>query len=155
MKLTTRARYGLKICLVLGVNHGYGYLPISDIASRCGYSQKYTEKIMRHLKAANIVQSEKGVAGGYQLTAPPDRLSIGEILRALEDNLEFIDCVGGECAGSRCCPTHDVWRRLYEGINGLLNGIMLGDIVEDYKCAGGGRSDEQADIYGQCSNNKC
>lgn len=156
MKLTTKARYGLKICLALGLGYGEGYIPISDIASQCGYSQKYTEKLMRHLKTSGIVKSEKGVTGGYMLSAQPRNLKIGTIIRALEDNLEFIDCISSDCDGRKSCPTHDVWRRLYQGINELLDSIALSDIIDDYhRGAKGEHSSEENNLHGQCSHNKC
>jgi len=132
MRLTTKARYGLKICLVLGVSYNDDYMSVFDIASRCGYSQKYTEKIIRPLRKHGIVKSTRGAGGGYKLAEAPSFLSVGKIIRALENNLEFIDCIASDCESRNLCPTHEVWKRLYEGINELLDSMMLSEIIEDY-----------------------
>lgn len=154
MKLTTKARYGLKICFILGLNYGDKHMSAPELSAMCGYSVKYVEKIMRSLKKADIVKSEKGSSGGYMLTAPPADISLGGIIRSLEDNLEFIDCINTDCKNMNRCPTHDVWRKLYTGINDLLDSMPLSDIIEDYE-KGKGEYDEQVDIYGPRGDNKC
>lgn len=157
MRLTTRSRYGLKICLVLGLDYNDkapNYISIPEIADKCGYTPKYVEKIMRHLKKAKIVDSIKGVSGGYSLSRLPEKLSLGEIIRALENDLMFIDCVNKDCKNKSYCPTHDVWRKLYIGINDLLNEMKLQDIIEDYK-VNGGILNEKADLFGSCRDHKC
>ena len=92
-------------------------------------SGKYIEKIMRMLSAKGIVRAERGVSGGYRLTRAPEKITIGDVARALEDNMEIVDCVTFCCPN---CATGEVWRRLYDGINGVLDSMTLQSMIDDY-----------------------
>lgn len=149
LKITSKARYGLKICCVLAGSPD-SFLSAAQIADITGYSVKYTEKIMVALKKAKIVIAEKGVSGGYKLSKIPQKITLGDIIRPLEDNLEFVKCVGAVCANEKNCPSHGVWKKLYNGINELLDGMTLNEIAES-----GGELYDKRDISGQCGDYKC
>jgi len=153
MKLTTKARYGLKICYELG-KHQHKSLSSSDIALITGYSVKYIEKIMTSLKKANVVNSERGSMGGYRLSRTPEEITLGEIIRPLEDNLEIVKCISGSCSREACCPSYGVWKKLYNGINNLLDSMTLKEIIDD-NAENGGESNEKVNISGSCGNYKC
>ena len=65
----------------------------------------------------------------YFLAKAPSEISVGEIVRALEDDMEIIECVkdGGKC---KCCPTSGVWKKLYDGINGILDDMTLEQMIK-------------------------
>jgi Rrf2 family protein len=83
---------------------------------------------MRLLSAENIVSASRGASGGYYLARPPKEILIGEIVRALEDNMEIIECVKeqGKC---KCCPSSGVWKRLHKGINEILDSMTLEQMI--------------------------
>lgn len=151
MKITSMARYGLKICCVLA-SRPESFLSAAEIAEITGYSVKYTEKIMVALKKAGIVTAERGVAGGYKLSRSAEEITLGDIIRPLEDNLEFVKCIGAVCVNESKCPSHGVWKKLYNGINELLDGMTLSEIVRDER---EGERYEKNDISGQCGDYKC
>ena len=129
MKLSSKTKYGLKACHFLGVNYPDNLVSASTLESYVGVSGKYLEKIMRMLSNRNIVCANRGANGGYFLARPPKQISIGEIVRALEDDMEIIECVkdGSKC---KCCPSSGVWKKLYEGINGILDGMNLQQMLD-------------------------
>jgi len=107
--------------------------PIAELSQKSGITPKYLEKIIAPLAAAKIVISVRGREGGYYLARPPQDISVGEIFKALEDNLEISDCVAGACPDAYC-PNRNILKKLYGGINGLLNTYTLMDMVEEYRC---------------------
>jgi Rrf2 family protein len=135
LKLSTKTRYGLRACFLLALKEPDKTSSVSELAARSGLTQKYLEKILSLLAAAGIVDSFRGRDGGYALAREPSVISIGEIFRALEDNLEISDCVGGNCT-DKYCPNRNILRSLYDGINDLLNKFTLRDMLNDYKCSG-------------------
>ncbi|NLK18104.1 MAG: Rrf2 family transcriptional regulator [Clostridiales bacterium] len=152
MKLTTKARYGLKICLELG-KRPQRFISTSEISEMTGYTVKYIEKIMNSLKKAGIVRAERGAGGGYMLSRPAGEITLGEIIRPLEDNLEFIKCLGVSCCpGEKHCPTYGVWQRLYNGINSVLDSMTLQEIIDD-SINMGDRHEES--ISGPRCNHRC
>ncbi len=129
MKLSSKTHYGLMACHILGNNYPDNPVSASTLESKLGVSGKYLEKILRMLSKRNIVTAARGASGGYFLAKSPEEITVGEIVRTLEDDMVLVECVsdGGKC---KCCPSAKVWKKLYEGINKLLDDITLAQMIE-------------------------
>ena len=129
MKLSSKTHYGLMACHILAKNYPNNSVSASTLESHISVSGKYLEKIMRMLSNRGVVSANRGASGGYYLAKPPEDITIGEIVRALEDDMEIIECVkdGGKC---KCCPSSKVWKKLYQGINDLLDSMTLKQMVD-------------------------
>jgi len=79
--LTRKGKYGLKAMLTLAREHGTGPMLIGDLAEHDAIPKKFLENILLTLKHRGLVQSRKGPHGGYQLGRPPDRISVGDVIR--------------------------------------------------------------------------
>ncbi len=128
MKISSKTHYGLMACHILAKNVG---TPISAsvLEEKIAVSGKYLEKIMRMLSSRGIVSASRGTNGGYTLAKSADNTTIGEIVRALEDDMVLIECVQKD-AKCKCCPSSGVWKKLYEGINNLLDSMTLEQMIE-------------------------
>lgn len=128
MKLSSKTHYGLNACYILGRNYPDNPISASTLESQLAVSGKYLEKIMRMLSSRKIVSATRGKSGGYTLARPPKDITVGEIVRALEDDMELVECVkdDGKC---KCCPTSKVWKKLYEGINTLLDSMTVEQMI--------------------------
>lgn len=132
MKLSTKSKYGLKACQALAEVYGSeSPMPLNVISEKAGVTDAYLEQIIILLRKANIVESVRGVSGGYYLARPPKDITIGEVLRTLEDGLEIIGCINNPCAGGEYCKARDVWTRIYNGINEILDSMTLQDMLDD------------------------
>lgn len=136
MKLSTKGRYGLRAMVDLASNHNGEAVSISSIAQRQDISESYLEQLVSKLKKAGLVRSIRGAQGGYVLAKDRDTISVGDILRALEGDLNPIDCPALEddpdgCSKSDECVSKYVWKRINDGLNEIVDGIMLGTLVED------------------------
>lgn len=89
MKLSTRAKYGLKALIDLGLYSEKEAVSLQSIAGRQNISVSYLEQLMALLKKAGLVKSVRGAAGGYFLGRPAEEISVGDILRVLEGGLEL------------------------------------------------------------------
>jgi Rrf2 family protein len=131
VKLSAKSRYGLSAAIELANCYGEGAnVAVVALAEKIGVSDKFLEQIMSVLKKENIVTSTRGASGGYVLTNPPADTTVGQILRALEDNLEVVECVGdGECVCPDKCASFVVWNKLYAAMNDALNSINLASLI--------------------------
>ena len=90
---------------------------------------------MAKLKKAGLIQSVRGAGGGYVLARDPGKISVGDVLRALEGNLDPVDCAGldpdGVCRAADSCVTKYVWKRINESINRTVDEIRLDQLVEE------------------------
>ena len=129
MKLSSKTHYGLIACHILGKNYPDNQVSASTLEAHISVSGKYLEKIMRMLSNRKIVTASRGKSGGYFLAKAPAEMTVGDIVRALEDDMEIIECVkdGGKC---KCCPTSKVWKTLYAGINSILDSMTLEQMIK-------------------------
>lgn len=85
MKLSAKGRYGLAAMTQLAMNyHAGGPVTIIKISERLGISKIYLEQVFSLLKRAKLVRSIKGSQGGYQLAREPERITVYDILAAIE-----------------------------------------------------------------------
>ena len=130
MKLSAKARYGLKVMCYLAKHEGEGPIALPSIAQEIDASEKYTEQIILALRKAELIQATRGVSGGYYVENA-DKISVGAILRTLEDDLMIADCLNANnpCPNKSSCSTHVVWENLYKEINGFLDSMTLTSII--------------------------
>ena len=132
MKISTKGRYALRLLLDLAVNTISKPVPLKDIAKRQDVSDKYLEQIISILNNAGFVKSVRGAQGGYTLTKRPDEYTVGMILRLTEGSLAPVSCVDGSspCEKYENCATAELWRRLNDAINSVVDTVTLADLVE-------------------------
>lgn len=135
MILSTKGRYGLRAMFELAKSYGCGPLSLRQVAARQTLSEKYLEQIFPLLKSAGLVESTRGAGGGYALSGEPRSISVGSVLTALEGELAPSDCVSGgvDCENAPACTAHAIWRRIYDGISAVVEGISLQDMLDDDK----------------------
>jgi len=136
MKLSTKGRYGLRAIVDLAINGDKGPVPISSIADRQSLSESYLEQLMAKLKKAGLVTSIRGAQGGYCLARDASEISIGDILRALEGDIN-LDCVALtedgkiKCPRSSLCVSKVVWRRINDAIAETVDALSLSAILKE------------------------
>ena len=136
MKLSTRGRYGIHAMYDLACNFNSGPQAIKTIAERQSIPEAYLEQLFAALKRDKLVNSIRGAQGGYTLSRPPEEITVGDVLRTLEGGLNLVDCLLEEdtCGKSCACPSRIVWMKLRDGLNAIVDGITLQDMINDYKC---------------------
>ena len=113
MKLSSKTHYGLMACHILGRAYPDKSVSASELESAISVSGKYIEKIMRMLSKRGIVGASRGAQGGYYLLKAPEEITIGDIVRTLEDDIEIIECVKKD-KQCKCCPSKKVWQKLQQ-----------------------------------------
>lgn len=138
MKLSTKGRYGLRAFIDLAVWGEEGPVSLTSIAERQNISLSYLEQLMAKLKRAGLVNSVRGVNGGYVIAKPAEEISVGDVLRALEGDLAPVDCVGigsadeaTRCSSSSHCVSRIVWKRINDSINETVDNIYIGELVKE------------------------
>ena len=144
MKLSTKGRYGLRAVIDLALTSENEAVSISSIAARQSLSESYLEQLMGKLRKAGIVKSIRGAQGGYRLGRPPEEISVGDILRELEGDLDPVDCMAlkhkeGGCVGQDACVTRYVWQKISDSINETVDGILLSTLLEESRQKAGCR----------------
>lgn len=131
--ISTRGRYALRMMLDLAQNQGDGYVALKDIAARQDISKKYLEQIIPLLNRAGLLQTTRGVQGGYRLTKRPEEYTVLDILAVTETGLAAVACLEQDApACPRCadCLTLPVWQGLDRVVREYLEGITLQDVLD-------------------------
>ena len=92
MKISTKGRYGLRALIDIAQYSEIEPVSISSISARQDISERYLEQLMALLKKAGLIKSIRGAGGGYVLAKDVSEISVGDVLRALEGNLEPVEC---------------------------------------------------------------
>lgn len=134
MMVSTKGRYALRVMIDLAEHQGDGYLPLKEIAERQQISEKYLESILKVLVQNRLLTGLRGKGGGYRLTMPPERYSVGSILRLTEGSLAPVSCLepgASPCQRAAECRTLSMWTELDKLVNNYLDGISLADLIAD------------------------
>jgi Rrf2 family cysteine metabolism transcriptional repressor len=136
MKLSAREQYGLRAMIELGRRHRQGPVSLSDVAQAQSMSLGYLEQIVPLLKDARLVESTRGARGGYELSRAPKEITVGDVVRALEEGCVMpLKCIPGgkgdeACGRQEVCAARDVWHKIHDGIVEVLDSTTLADLVE-------------------------
>ena len=107
---------------------------IASIAARQRISESYLEQLIAKLRKAGLVVSVRGACGGYIPGKAAEEISVGDVLRALEGNLNPVECPGlseSGCEGADVCVTKYVWKKISDSINHTVNEIKISDLVKE------------------------
>lgn len=118
----------------LGCRYGSGPASLSEIAADEDLPRAYLEQLVTSLRDAGLVTATRGARGGYELTAAPAEIRMGEILRALEGPIAPMFCASDDpahaaCARSARCTVNVLWVRVRDAVVGALDSMTLADLV--------------------------
>jgi Rrf2 family protein len=134
MRISTKGRYSLEALLFMALLPEGKFASTRTIAENTGISEGYLEQLFIPLRKAGIIQGIRGPLGGYLPGKSPDKISVGDILRAVEGSLEPVDCLNSRrCPIEAKCLSQHTWRELYTAISSCVNSISLRDLVEAYQ----------------------
>jgi Rrf2 family cysteine metabolism transcriptional repressor len=132
MKLSTRSSYGLRAALTLAFHHGESPRPVAKLAEENGIPRRYLEQILNRLRRAGLVTATRGPGGGYGLARESGRITVGDIVRAVEGELEPVLCAfpefkaQGVCVGEKCfCQAF--CQEIERTLTRILDGTTLAD----------------------------
>jgi Rrf2 family cysteine metabolism transcriptional repressor len=135
MRLSTKGRYGLRAMLEIALQQAKGPVPIHVIAENQSLSNRYLEQLLIPLKQNGLVKSVRGSQGGYILGREADKITVGDIIRALEGPISPVDCVNelnpDECERAEFCVTRRIWSELRDSINQVLDSYSLEDLKNE------------------------
>ncbi len=140
MKISTKGRYALRLMIDLALNETGDYIALKSIAERQGISDKYLEQIISVLCKAGLVKSTRGMQGGYKLARPARDYTAGQILRLIEGSLTPVACMDDEpnqCPRSSKCVTLDLWKKIDDAVNSVVDNITLADLAAKQKTKDG------------------
>jgi Rrf2 family protein len=136
MKLSLRGEYALRALIVLGLSYGDSVVRTHVISAQQNIPKRFLEQILTDLKVARLVESRRGVAGGYRLRVPPDRITLAEVVRHIEGPLAPVSCVSERfyqrcsCPNESKCAIRSVMKEVRDAIAKLLENYTVAHLCE-------------------------
>ena len=130
MRVSAKVDYALRACAELAAA-GDGPVKGDRLAQAQQIPLKFLENILLDLKHAGLVQSQRGAEGGYWLSAPPEEISLAEVIRAVEGpiaNVRGLRPEQVEYAGT-AAPLRDVWIAVRANLRAVLEVVTLADVA--------------------------
>ncbi len=129
--VSTRSRYGLRFLVELSRNSREEPAQLGTIARKEAIPESYLTKLVARLRDAGIIVSTRGAKGGFMLAKPPERISLAEVVEALEGRAGILACAERpeSCSRSGSCPTIGVWRGLDRVIRDYLSALSIADLA--------------------------
>jgi Rrf2 family protein len=131
MKLTTRGHYSVKALLDLSLQPMGEATAVSAIAQRQNLPAPYLEKLLIEMRRAGLVESVRGVHGGYRLTHPPAKISLGQILEAVGETIDPLPHHAPNAEQAEDWVTFSLWKQLHQKLKEALQSITLADLYYD------------------------
>ena len=139
MKLSLRGEYALRALIVLGLNYGDSVVRIHSISEQQNIPKRFLEQILNDLKSAGVVESRRGMAGGYRLSKPPEHISLAQVIRHIEGPLAPVNCVSEKfyarcsCPDESKCGIRSVMKEVRDAIVKILEGVSVAELCERVK----------------------
>lgn len=129
-RLNRLTDYAVVVMSQMAVRNG-AVCKAPDIARDTAVPLPTVAKILNALMKAELVTSQRGMAGGYSLTKAPTEISVADIVEALEGPIALTACVTGAteaCDVESLCPMRGRWNKVNGAIRRALEGVSLAEI---------------------------
>ena len=129
MKVSTRVEYGL-VALTDIVIHGTNGESVSapDISQRQNISHKYLEHILLLLRQAGFIKAQKGIRGGYALAVPAEKITLYDVLNALDKSI-LAEMETGEDDGLRSAVNECFWGKINHNLIAFTKNMKFSDFA--------------------------
>jgi Rrf2 family cysteine metabolism transcriptional repressor len=139
MMFSTKSEYGVRVMVELARRGGEDPVPLTEIAEHEGLPLAYLEHLVARLRRAGLVDSRRGAHGGYRLARDASKITMAEVVEALEGGIAPVECISSAPDGStRCaretdpshvCTTKILWTRVRGSIIKTLQQTTLAELV--------------------------
>ncbi|MYB33913.1 MAG: Rrf2 family transcriptional regulator [Gammaproteobacteria bacterium] len=134
MRLTSRGRYAVSAMIDLSIHQSDGPVTLKRISENQSISLSYLEQLFARLRDSDLVAGTRGPGGGYILARDADKISIADIVLAVDEPLDITECEGRmDCHDGKKCAAHGLWSELSARLHEFLSGIYLGELMRDGK----------------------
>ena len=130
MKHTSHADYALRVLMYLRVAPGRRG-SVGDISLAHHVSRHHLEKVVQRLAGAGLVETTRGRGGGVRLVLDPSAITVGQVMRAMENDFAVVECLGPAryCRIAGVCGARSVFARALDAYFAVLDDATLEEIA--------------------------
>ena len=131
MRISSKADYAVRATAELAAAEGEGPVPAERLATAQDIPLTFLLKILAELRHAGIVRSHRGAEGGYELARPPQRISLADVIRAVEGPLANVHESRPEEIRyfGPAQSLQEVWVAVRANLRAVLEAVTLADLA--------------------------
>jgi len=136
VKLSLKGEYALRALLVLGLHYNDRVVSIGTISTEQNIPKRFLEQILTDLKSAGLVESKRGISGGYRLAKSPNEIPLSSVVRHIEGALAPISCVSERfyekcsCPDESRCAIRSVMKEIRDAVVRIAEKVTIADVCE-------------------------
>lgn len=129
-----KKQYALRAIYELSRRYGKGPTKVNIIATQQAIPVRFLEVILNQLKNSGLVQSKRGLHGGYFLLRPPQDITVGDVLRFMQRKTAQSSCLA--CVSKKGCPFDgncafaNLWEQVQQSVNRIYDGTSIQDLID-------------------------
>lgn len=133
MELTQGTEYAIRSAVFLARLKPGESSFVREISRRLKVPETFLAKLLTVLARAGVLESHRGLGGGYRLAARPERIRLREIIEAVEGPLAITRCLRPTpaCKRAKRCSLKKVFRAAQDSVNEVLDSVTLADMAKD------------------------
>lgn len=135
MELTRKGEYAIRGIVYLAKQPVGKVVLVSDVADATGVSQTFLAKIFQSFAKLGLVNSFRGTGGGFLLGRPAAKITLRQVVEAVEGPIMPNRCLSGEgmCTREAECMVHPIWRKIQGEVSSILDSVTLEDLAKEKK----------------------
>jgi Rrf2 family transcriptional regulator, cysteine metabolism repressor len=142
MNVTAKSKYAVRALVELAQRPGDAPVPLVALAEAREIPTQFLEQLFASLRRSGLLQSHRGVYGGFSFQRPPEQITVLDVVEALDGPIEPAVCTSGEsCVRRPICSVGDVWVQAKLAVEEVLAGVTIQELAERE------RSREGASMY--------
>ena len=132
MALSLKCQYAVRALFELAKRRDCGLVRLREIAETQHIPQRFLENILNELRQGGFVLSKRGKDGGFMLNRPPEEISVGDVVRFIEESTHPAECVAEEsCPMNKRCIFIGIWDEAKRAVERVYDEKKLSDLVRD------------------------
>lgn len=128
MQLTRAADYAVRVMVHLAAQHEHARFSLSSLADATAAPQSFLSKVMQSLARKELIDSQRGHAGGFAISPRGRKASMREVIEAVDGPIRLNVCLEGPCTRQRWCPAHPVWVKAQQAMLAVLEGAQVSEL---------------------------
>jgi len=131
IRLARLTDYGIMLLTLLARDRQKAPLSAREVADRSRLPRPTVSKLLKALAHGGLLETHRGVRGGFRLAKPAEEVSVADIIAALEGPIGITECTAhpGQCGVEPMCPVKTNWKRINRAVLEALDGITLAEMA--------------------------
>lgn len=133
MTISQKCQYAVRAVFELSKRRGNGPITIGDLAQKQAIPARFLEIILNELKQGGVVESRRGVQGGYMVVGEPKDITVGRVIRFIDGPLDPVKCIGTQnekCALKGNCAFNELWLTAKKAVENVYDSTSFQDLID-------------------------